>query len=59
MLPYISGMKNIFSLDNAVRLMTCVYASVVIWVMAACVHKYMFDEPVDIIIRETEKTIQQ
>lgn len=50
---------QMFSLDNAIKLLTCVYVSVFMWVMAACVHKYMFDEPVDIIIRETEKTIQQ
>ena len=45
-------MNNIFSLDNAVRTMVVVYSSVFIWVMAACIHKYMFDEPVDIIIRD-------
>ena len=46
-------MDNIFSLDNAVRAMICVYSSVVLWVVSACVYKYCTDEPTPIIVKES------
>jgi len=51
-MPYISGMENVFSLDNAVRLMVCLYSSMVLWVVSACVYKYYTDDPTPIIVRE-------
>jgi len=44
---------DIFSLDNAVRAMICVYSSAVLWVASACVYKYCTDEPTPIIVRES------
>ena len=47
-------MKNIFSLDNCLRVLTFVYVSVFVFVMGACVVKAFTDNPKPIMVQQVE-----
>lgn len=47
-------MNDIFSLDNALRLLTYVYLSVFVFVMGACAIKALTDNPKPIMVQYVE-----